>query len=856
MNLLGKKWINKGKLDILYYDDKIVIENKSNSHKFLIYPHIFSGNKSKQIYLNMEGISVYGTGPTLKVLNRHRTIMGQCGLNSRFANEYDKLKYYIISLYVPAGCKVEITKIEHLNNVSNEIFDDYFNNDTLLITPGYPSLENKYNTAFVHTRVQEYNKAGINLDIAVVNGIPEMRLYEFEGIHVFKCDYFKLREILRKKKYKRILIHFFEDNYGNILDNIDLTETQLFLYLHGADVLYRDYPKYASHYFEEDIDTTYLREMFERRDFYFKKYNNYPNVTWMFVSEFVKNRAEELLDIKFNNYEIIPAVIDTDLFKYEKKNPELRKKIFVLRRFTNDRCYALDIDVRVILELSRRPFFNDLEFDLYGDGEMFDILTAPIKDFKNVNLHREFLTHEDIRNVQKNHGIGLFASRFDTQGVSIGEAAASGCAVVTSKVPAIMGYIDSELGVTCEIENFREYADVIEKMYYDENYFQEVAKRQSEAIYKNFSYDSTVKKEIEIFQNNDKKEYKLSYKEPVDNPILTIVVPAYNVEPYLHHGVMSLLNQPYAHKLEILIVNDGSKDKTVQIAEELQNKTTVNGKSIVRLINKENGGHGPTINRGIREARGKYLKVMDGDDTVDSVAFYELLKILENENTDIILNNYIEDWAPENRINIKRIYPFMVEGLEYNFDDLCYEGYGFDLWGPILSCSTYKTDMLKKADFMLSEKCFYVDMELNTHIAIACKTIKYYSLDIYRYLLGRKNQSVTKASYMRNYRNHERVIMNIINILNDNLDKISECKKSYIKRKLILTMIKSQYIVTVQFFNKGKPFREFEKKLKKYPEYYNNPEVATRGIKFHRWTHGYFIRFHSILLRILSILKK
>lgn len=64
MNLLGKKWINKGKLDILYYDDKIVIENKSNSHKFLIYPHIFSGNKSKQIYLNMEGISVYGTGPT------------------------------------------------------------------------------------------------------------------------------------------------------------------------------------------------------------------------------------------------------------------------------------------------------------------------------------------------------------------------------------------------------------------------------------------------------------------------------------------------------------------------------------------------------------------------------------------------------------------------------------------------------------------------------------------------------------------------------------------------------------------------------------------------------------------------
>jgi len=432
----------------------------------------------------------------------------------------------------------------------------------------------------------------------------------------------------------------------------------------------------------------------------------------------------------------------------------------------------------------------------------------------------------------------------------------AGCAVITSNIPAIASYINKELGVTCEVENYKEYADVIEKMYYDERYFQEVAEKENKSITDKFGYDNTIKKEIDIFEKENNTDNYLNYGEIEEKPLLTVIVPAYNVQTYLRHGIMSLLNQPYANKLEILIINDGSKDLTAKIGKELQDKTTVDGKSIVKIINKENGGHGSTINVGIKEARGKYLKVMDGDDSVDSLAFYELLKILEKEEVDIVLNNYIEDWALDNITTLKEIYCFMTPGQEYNFDDLCYEGYGFDLWGPILSCSTYKTEMLKKADFKLSEKCFYVDMELNTHIAIACKTIKYYPLNVYRYFLGRQDQSVTKTSYMKNYKNHERVIFNIINILNDNVDKLSECKKNYIIEKLILTMIKSQYIVTVQFYNQGKPFREFEKRLKKYPYFYNQPEVATRGIKFHRYTNGYLIRFHSILLKMKSIIKR
>lgn len=855
MNLLTTKWLNFSNLNVSYSNNKMIIENTTQDHKFLIYPHVFKTNsESKEIFIKMNGDLIFGTGCTLKILNRHKNILGECGLNSIFANKYELLKYYIIVLYVPAASKIEISKLEYVTKIPDTLAEDFFCNDTLLITPGYPSLENKYNTAFVHTRVQAYKKANINLDVAVINGLPETKIYKFEDIKVFKSNYFELRKILQTKKYKNIIVHFFDNNYANIFDSVDLSETNLYLYLHGADILYRDLPKYASHYFEQELDISYREKEFKSRDYYFKKYNKYPNVTWVFVSDFVKNRAEELLNISFNNYQIIPCYIDNNLFSFKEKKADERKKIFILRKFTNDKCYAIDVDIRAILELSRRPFFKDLEFDIYGDGEMFDILTSPVKDFENVHLNKGFLTHEDIKKIHDSHGIALFASRFDTQGVSLCEAASSGCAVVTSKIPAICSYIDPDLGVTCDVEDYIEYANVIERLYKDSTYFDKVIKSESNSVHKKFNYTNTIQKELNIFKTACNTS--LFFEEPDSNPLLTVIIPSYNVEKYLSNGVMSLLNQPYAHKLEILIVNDGSHDSTCEIGKSLQEKTTINEKSIVRIINKENGGHGSTINRGISEARGKYLKVMDGDDTVDSLAFYELLKILENEDTDIILNNYFEDFATLNLLVPKETYPFMIPGIQYKFEDLCYEGYGFSLWGPILSCSTYKTELLKKANFKLSEKCFYVDMELNTYIAIACKTIKYYPLYIYRYFLGRQDQSISKISYMKNYKNHEKVTLNLINILKNNLENISELKKNYITNKLILVMIKTQYIVCIEFYNKGKPFREFEKELKKYPDFYKNSGILTNGLKFHRLTHGYLIRFNSTFIRIKSIFNK
>lgn len=853
MHLVNSLWLKRGNLKVQHLNGKLKVKNLSSNNGFLILPRIFKNNGEKY-NLIFEGKLIIGNAPTIKIVNKSKEIKAEVNLNTSNILEYDNLSIYIMVIYVPGGSEFEVSKIVYNNNISavSKKILDHFDGDTLLVTPGYPSDSNKYNTAFVHTRAKEYIANGVSLDVVVINSLPGLSIYKFGGIPVVKADYMFLRELLMKKHYKRILIHFFDENYGNVLDAVDITHTNVYLYLHGADVLYRDFPKYASRYFEKDIDITNRKNEFKRKDYYFKKYNGLSNVKWIFVSDFVRKRAEELLDIKFCNYEIIPCYIDNNVFPYKEKDVELRKKIFVLRKFSNDRCYAIDIDVRIILELSHRDFFKDLVFDIYGSGEMFNLLTAPLNDFDNVHLHQTFLTHEEIKKVHDTHGIGLFASRYDTQGVSLGEAVSSGCAIVTSNIPVITNYIDKSLGVTCEVENPIEYADVIEKMYYDATYFKKVSEKASSSVQEKFGFDKTIKKEIEMFRTDKIQEFKI--KDNTKKPILSVIIPAYNVEKYLWNGVMTLINVKNANKLEILVINDGSTDSTLDVALGLDKM--INNPSIFRVINKENGGHGSTINRGIKEARGKYIKIVDGDDTVDSLQFEKLIDILENEDTDIILNDYMEDIALENKLNYKCIYFFMKEGYQYNFDELCYDGYGFDEWGPILSCSTYKAEMLRNANFKLSEKCFYVDMELNTYISIACSTIKYYPMYVYRYLQGRPNQSITKKSYMKNYKNHEHVTLRIINILYENKEKITPVRERYITNKLILKMVIAQYNIVINYLKSGKAFREFEREFKKYPEFYNNPKIATKAIRLHRMTHGFLVWMNPVLLKMRNIVKR
>src|SRR5690606_37063715 len=151
------------------------------------------------------------------------------------------------------------------------------------------------------------------------------------------------------------------------------------------------------------------------------------NLQLVFVSNYFAEEVMEDLGFRLpeGQYHIIHNPINTDLFKYQEKDPELRKKILSIRPYAS-RVYANDLTVKCILELSKEPFFDELEFRIIGDGKLFDETVEPIRKFDNVIIEKKFLSQQEIAELHKQYGVFLCPSRMDTQGVSRDEAMGSG----------------------------------------------------------------------------------------------------------------------------------------------------------------------------------------------------------------------------------------------------------------------------------------------------------------------------------------------------------------------------------------------------------------------------------------------
>ena len=845
-------WIRfkNNKVEITRKNGKLIIDNKSNRVGMVFCPKVFK-KTDKGIKLTFKGNIVNGEAVVLELLNRNRKILAQTTINSTMLIGDENFKYYIIALKVFPKTKVEINEINLSEQIVTEDdkFSD-FNNDVLVITPSYPSEEHKYLSGFVHSRITEYKNNGINVDVAVAYDYINMSKYEFEGINVTRMSYIDLRTLLVKKRYKKILIHFFSQEYFNVLEGCDLGNTEVFVWVHGPETLYWDYPKFTTRYFEKlnEINEKQFKE-FTLNDKIIKTINDRPNFKFIFVSEWIKDKSEELINIKFNNYEVIPNIIDVDLFDYQEKTKDKMKKIFMLRRYDNINKYAVDVSVRTILELSKRDNFNEYEFNIYGNGGSFDELFNPIMDLENVHFHKSFYTHEEISNIHKQNGIALFPTRYDAQGVSMCEAGSSGLLVISSDNDAIKEFIPYKDGNIIDTEDYKKYADFIEKISNDEKLFNKITKDTRKKIVDKCSYNATVKKEINLIKTKgDKEYYPINLPDKNTKPVLSIVIPSYNVSNFVIKTIKTLvLDNKNADKLEILVVNDGSKDNTAKIVNDFINKYGNSKSCIVKLIDKENGGHGSTINVGISEATGKYLRIIDGDDWVNTHDLEQLIDILDKEDSDIVVTNYCEDLYVEGNVLLrkKNIYDFMIPGYQYSFDDLCYKNYGFDVWGPILATSNIKLSKLKEANFKLSEKTFYVDMEYNTYYLPKIDTMVYYDLDIYRYFIGRSQQSISLKSFVRNIEHHERVIKNILAFTKD-VD-MSNNKTKYVYEKIAMPMIVAHYNLLIDVIKNRNKFKSFNKIIDNYlPEDYKR--TFSRKIKLIRKTNGHCIKVLSFLL--------
>ena len=222
--------------------------------------------------------------------------------------------------------------------------------------------------------------------------------------------------------------------------------------------------------------------------------------------------------------------------------------------------------------------------------------------------------------------------------------------------------------------------------------------------------------------------------------LLTIAIPCYNSAEYMRKCIDSLL--PGGEDVEIIIVNDGSSDKTADIAEEYRERFP----SIIKVINKENGGHGSAVNAGLEKAKGLYFKVVDSDDWVKQSAYLEIINLLKDllkngKSLDMLISNFVYEKEGEKRKKVMKYHHALPRNEIFTWKDVRH----FRVGQYILMHSViYRTNLLRECGLKLPEHTFYVDNIFVFNPLPYVKTMYYIDVNFYRYYIGRTDQSVNE----------------------------------------------------------------------------------------------------------------
>ena len=238
--------------------------------------------------------------------------------------------------------------------------------------------------------------------------------------------------------------------------------------------------------------------------------------------------------------------------------------------------------------------------------------------------------------------------------------------------------------------------------------------------------------------------------------ILSVAIPSYNSETYLKHCVDTLLKG--GQRIEILIVNDGSKDKTKEIADAYQEKYP----TIVKAIHQENSGHGEAVNTGLSYATGNYFKVVDSDDWVDETALGQILDVLEKQDElDLLISNFVyEKQGATHKKTMKYTKQFPVNRV-FTWEHMKPFPVGKYL---LMHSVIYRTSLLKECGLKLPKHTFYVDNIFVYYPLPFVKNIYYMDVDFYRYFIGRKDQSVNEKVMIGRLDQQMRVNMLMVEI--------------------------------------------------------------------------------------------
>ena len=260
--------------------------------------------------------------------------------------------------------------------------------------------------------------------------------------------------------------------------------------------------------------------------------------------------------------------------------------------------------------------------------------------------------------------------------------------------------------------------------------------------------------------------------------LLTVVVPVYNTARYLPRCLRSVLVPEALERLEVILVNDGSTDNSVSILLRAARRHP----GTVRLIDKENGGHGSAINEGLRAATGRYLRVLDSDDWFDTPAFLRYLDALGDCGEDLIVTPYTQEYTTANQRVFVR-YENLTDGKCYSLGELELPG---EMPYVPLAAATWDTALLRRCALRLSEHCSYVDMQYILFPIPWVRRVRFIDACVYRYFIGRAEQSMAPGRFLKNLPQHEQVLRSLLDFYAARRGQSDAAARAYIERVISL----------------------------------------------------------------------
>lgn len=308
---------------------------------------------------------------------------------------------------------------------------------------------------------------------------------------------------------------------------------------------------------------------------------------------------------------------------------------------------------------------------------------------------------------------------------------------------------------------------------------------------------------------------------------LAIIVPTYNIEDFIGPCLESIVRSKRVRDIQVVVVDDGSTDRSSQVGIEYERRYPCS----VEYIRKENGHYGSAVNVGVAAARAQFIRIVDGDDQVDTDGLDSLVAFLDaHPSADAIVSDYMV----QNLLTGQRYVQKLADGLP----DQVQVGLQDQLPDLVMHSLVYRTDILVQNGIRLSEGLPYTDQEYVLYPLPFVQSIAFHPEVVYVYFLGRDGQTMSRSSFGRSLRAH-RSVLDILLLWYSTLrlESVPICICRLIELKLgrMLSMHLAFSAEVLSFHEARVQVAELENETRPYPQLW--AQGPTVDIRLLRWMH-------------------